>query len=250
MLRSALTATSGGLTMRLFVLSTLIAAVTMAGSMSITAPAVAQAQAPRGPVAYSVAEQKYVGVPCTPTTPKAEAGQAAPCGPVAYSVAEQRYVGIPCTAPTPKAEAGKPAPCGPVAYSVAEQKYVGVPCTHKPGDRHDRRGHRGDCLSLVAGAAGRGDRSGDARSSCASALAARRHCRRTTRIRRGAAAEASAGGCPCGRDLTPAKRPSPCCRRRRCSRKAPCATRRYWRRQHSRCRCRSSLRTAQACRDR
>jgi hypothetical protein len=130
MLRSALTATSGGLTMRLFVLSTLTAAAVVAGSTSIMAPAVAQAQAPCGPVAYSVAEQKYVGVPCAPTAPKAEAGQSAPCGPVAYSVAEQRYVGIPCTAPTPKAEAGKAAPCGPVAYSVAEQKYVGVPCTH------------------------------------------------------------------------------------------------------------------------
>ena len=51
--------------MRLFVLSTLTAAAALAGSMSITAPAVAQAQAPCGPVAYSVAEQKYVGVPCT-----------------------------------------------------------------------------------------------------------------------------------------------------------------------------------------
>ena len=83
--------------MRMFVLSTLIAAVTMAGSTSITAPAVAQAQAPCGPVAYSNAEQKYVGIPCTAPTPKTEAGQSAPCGPVAYSVADQKYVGIPCT---------------------------------------------------------------------------------------------------------------------------------------------------------
>jgi hypothetical protein len=49
---------------------------------------------------------------------------------VAYSTAEQKHVGIPCTAPTPKAEAGQPAPCGPVAYSTAEQKHVGVPCPH------------------------------------------------------------------------------------------------------------------------
>ena len=42
------------------------------------------------------------------------------CGPVAYSVADQKYVGVPCTAATPKAEADKPAPCGPVAYSVAD----------------------------------------------------------------------------------------------------------------------------------
>ena len=125
------TAISGGPTMRLFVLSTLTAAAAMAGSMSInpsyrcTGPG---ALRPRRRI--PAAEQKYVGVPCTPTAPKAEAGQSAPCGPVAYSVAEQRYVGIPCTAPTPKAEAGKPAPCGPVAYSAAEQKYVGVPCTH------------------------------------------------------------------------------------------------------------------------
>ena len=60
----------------------------------------------------------------------ASAQTAAPgCGPVAYSAAEQKYVGVPCAAETPKAEAGKPAPCGPVAYSAAEQRYVGVPCT-------------------------------------------------------------------------------------------------------------------------
>jgi hypothetical protein len=53
------------------------------------------------------------------------------CGAVAYSNAEQKYVGVPCTAETPKVEAGQKAPCGPVAYSNAEQKYVGVPCAHK-----------------------------------------------------------------------------------------------------------------------
>jgi hypothetical protein len=51
--------------MRLFVLSTLIAAAAVAGSTSIAAPAVAQAQAPCGPVAYSVTDQRHVGVPCT-----------------------------------------------------------------------------------------------------------------------------------------------------------------------------------------
>ena len=51
----------------------------------------------------------------------------APCGPVAYSAAEQKYVGVPCNAATTQTDAGKPA-CGVVAYSNAEQKYVGVPC--------------------------------------------------------------------------------------------------------------------------
>ena len=59
---------------------------------------------------------------------QADASGKAPCGPVAYSVSEQKYVGVPCTAPTPKADASGKAPCGAVAYSVAEQKYVGVPC--------------------------------------------------------------------------------------------------------------------------
>ena len=67
----------------------------------------------------------------TPTSLQAQTPSPAPCGPVAYSGAEQKYVGVPCTAPTPKAEAGKTAPCGPVAYSGAEQRYVGVPCTQK-----------------------------------------------------------------------------------------------------------------------
>jgi len=51
------------------------------------------------------------------------------CGPVAYSQAEQKYVGVPCNAPTQQTSDGKP--CGPVAYSQAEQKYVGVPCPTK-----------------------------------------------------------------------------------------------------------------------
>ena len=63
-------------------------------------------------------------------SPQAAAQTQTPCGPVAYSVAEQRLVGMPSTAPTPEAEAGPPAPCGPVAYSVAEQRQVGVPCPH------------------------------------------------------------------------------------------------------------------------
>jgi hypothetical protein len=123
--------------MRNFTLNLVIASIGVAASLAVFAPTGSQAQtkpatpAPCGPVAYSAAEQKYVGVPCAAPTQPAEAGKAAPCGPVAYSAAEQKYVGVPCTAPTQKAEAGKAAPCGPVAYSAAEQKYVGVPCTQK-----------------------------------------------------------------------------------------------------------------------
>ncbi|GEP54209.1 hypothetical protein [Reyranella soli] len=116
--------------MRVITLASVVASIALAGVVLVDGSAPAQAQAGCGPVSYSNADQKYVGIPCTAPAPKAEAGQAAPCGPVAYSVADQRYVGVPCTAPTPKAEAGKAAPCGPVAYSVAEQKYVGVPCPH------------------------------------------------------------------------------------------------------------------------
>jgi hypothetical protein len=118
--------------MRYFALSFVASSIAAMASLAVLAPTGSQAQTPApakcGAVAYSVAEQKYVGVPCTAPAPKVEAGKPAPCGPVAYSAAEQRYVGVPCTAPTQKAEAGKPAPCGAVAYSVAEQKYVGVPC--------------------------------------------------------------------------------------------------------------------------
>jgi hypothetical protein len=114
--------------MRSLVLASVVASLAAAGAILIETPA--RAQGTCGPAAYSVADQKYVGIPCTAPTPKADAGQAAPCGPVAYSVADQKYVGVPCTAQTPKAEAGKPAPCGPVAYSVSDQTYVGVPCPH------------------------------------------------------------------------------------------------------------------------
>jgi hypothetical protein len=89
--------------MRNFALSVIVASITTAASFMVLTPAQSQAQtqasapAPCGPVAYSNAEQKYVGVPCAPPTPKVEAGKAAPCGPVAYSNAEQKYVGVPCT---------------------------------------------------------------------------------------------------------------------------------------------------------
>jgi hypothetical protein len=116
--------------MRMLPLTTLVAAAALGGAAFAITAATAQTQAPAcGPEVYSQAEQKYVGVPCTP---KAAAGQtASPCGIETYSQAEQKYVGIPCTAETPKAEAGKSAPCGPEVYSVAEQKYVGVPCAHQ-----------------------------------------------------------------------------------------------------------------------
>ena len=121
--------------MRYFALSIVAASVATVALSVFLAPAESRAQtastAPCGPVAYSAAEQKYVGVPCTAPTPQADAGKPAPCGPVAYSAAEQKYVGGPCTAETPKAEAGKAAPCGPVAFSVAEMKNTGVPCPHK-----------------------------------------------------------------------------------------------------------------------
>ena len=108
-------------------------AATLCGAAFSMTSATAQTAtpAPCGPVTYSVAEQKNVGIPCTPPTPQTEAGKTAPCGPVAYSVAEQKYVGVPCTPATPQAEAGKAAPCGPVTYSVAEQRNVGIPCVTK-----------------------------------------------------------------------------------------------------------------------
>jgi hypothetical protein len=121
---------TGGLTMRMLALTAFAASVAVTASMIALVPATAQTEPPCGPVAYSVADQRYVGRPCTPKTPQVEAGKSAPCGMEAYSVADQRYVSTPCTAPTPQAEPGKAAPCGPVAYSVAEQRYVGVPCTH------------------------------------------------------------------------------------------------------------------------
>ena len=118
--------------MRYFALSIVAASLATMASLAL-APAKSHAQpaaapAPCGPVAYSAADQKYVGVPCSAPTPQADASGKAPCGPVAYSAADQRYSGVPCTAPTPKADASGKAPCGAVAYSVAEQRYVGVPC--------------------------------------------------------------------------------------------------------------------------
>ena len=78
-------------------LTALVAAAALCGATVAFTSAMAQTAAPGcGPVAYSVSEQKYVGVPCAAATPKAEAGKAAPCGPVAYSVSEQKYVGVPC----------------------------------------------------------------------------------------------------------------------------------------------------------
>lgn len=121
--------------MRYFALSIIAASLAILASMIVLLPTRTQAQpsspAPCGPVAYSPADQKYTGVPCTAPAPTADAGKPAPCGPVAYSASEQRYTGVPCTAPTPQAEAGKPAPCGPVAYSSADQRYAGVPCATK-----------------------------------------------------------------------------------------------------------------------
>jgi hypothetical protein len=118
--------------MRMLPLTTLVAAAALCGATFAITSATAQTQTPAcGPEVYSQAEQKYVGMPCTAATPKADAGKAAPCGPEVYSQAEQKYVGMPCTAETPKAEAGKEAPCGPEVYSQAEQRYVGVPCAHR-----------------------------------------------------------------------------------------------------------------------
>ena len=121
--------------MRYFALSIVAASLATMASLAL-APAQSQAQptaapAKCGAVAYSNAEQKYVGVPCAAPTPQADASGKSPCGPVAYSNTEQRYVGVPCTAPTPKADASGKAPCGAVAYSNAEQRYVGVPCPHQ-----------------------------------------------------------------------------------------------------------------------
>ena len=108
-------------------------AISSAIAQTPPAPAAAPTQQmtsdgkPCGPVAYSPAEQKYVGIPCNAAPTQTSDGK--PCGPVAYSPAEQKYVGIPCNAPSQQTSDGKP--CGPVAYSPAEQKYVGIPCSTK-----------------------------------------------------------------------------------------------------------------------
>jgi hypothetical protein len=121
-------------------LSALAAAAALCGASFAISSAIAQtppAAAPEqqmtsdgkpcGAVAYSVAEQKYVGIPCKAAPHQTSDGK--PCGPVAYSVAEQKYVGVPCNGQTSQTSDGKP--CGAVSYSVAEQKYVGVPCPTK-----------------------------------------------------------------------------------------------------------------------
>ena len=108
-------------------------AISSAIAQTPPAPAAAPTQQmtsdgkPCGPVAYSPAEQKYVGIPCN--APPTQTSDGKPCGPVSYSAAEQKYVGIPCNAPSQQTSDGKP--CGPVAYSPAEQKYVGIPCSTK-----------------------------------------------------------------------------------------------------------------------
>jgi hypothetical protein len=90
----------------------------VSSAIAQTPPAAAPAQQqmtsdgkPCGAVAYSNAEQKYVGIPCNAPTQQTSDGK--PCGPVAYSNAEQKYVGIPCNAPTQQTSDGKP--CGAVA---------------------------------------------------------------------------------------------------------------------------------------
>jgi hypothetical protein len=112
-----------------FTFSCVAASVLSFAALALVVPTASQAQTPPtakcGPEAYSAADQKYVGVPCT----AASAGTSSPCGPEAYSAAEQKYVGVPCSAPAQKTADGKAA-CGAEVYSVAEQRYVGVPCPH------------------------------------------------------------------------------------------------------------------------
>ena len=92
-----------------FTISCIAASVLSFAALALVVPTGSQAQtaaapAPCGPVAYSAADQKYSGVPCTPQAQKTDAaGQ--PCGPVAYSAADQRYAGVPCASTPPKAEA-------------------------------------------------------------------------------------------------------------------------------------------------
>ena len=78
-------------------------------------------------ITSATAQTPPAAAPAAPTQQMTSDGK--PCGAVAYSVAEQKYVGIPCNAPAQQTSDGKP--CGAVAYSVAEQKYVGVPCPTK-----------------------------------------------------------------------------------------------------------------------
>lgn len=73
-----------------------------------------------GVVALSVA------LAASPVTAQTSTGQA--CGPAAWSIADQRYVTVPCTAPIPKAEGGKAA-CGVPTWSIADQRHTVLPCT-------------------------------------------------------------------------------------------------------------------------
>ena len=83
--------------MRMLSLSALSAAALFGASFAITS---ATAQTP--PAA----------APAAPTQQLTSDGK--PCGPVAYSAAEQKYVGIPCNAAPTQTSDGKP--CGHVAY--------------------------------------------------------------------------------------------------------------------------------------
>ena len=80
----------------------------------------------------ALAATALCGVTLAITSATAQTPAPAPgCGVETYSVAEQKYVGVPCAAPVPQTAAGQSAPCGVETYSVAEQKYVGVPCAHQ-----------------------------------------------------------------------------------------------------------------------
>ena len=67
-------------------------------------------------------------------------GQA--CGPAVWSIADQRFVTMPCTVPTPKAEAGK-ATCGVPTWSIADQRHTVLPCTD-PSAPSERSAHIGE----------------------------------------------------------------------------------------------------------
>jgi hypothetical protein len=78
-------------------LSALVAAAALCGAtFAITS---ATAQTPPAAAPAAPAQQQMTS-------------DGKPCGAVAYSVAEQKYVGIPCNASTQQTSDGKP--CGPV----------------------------------------------------------------------------------------------------------------------------------------
>ena len=73
------------------------------------------------------------------TVSNAQSGSDTKCGPVAYDVAKQTYVGIPCTGASSQASNSAAAPaqkCGPVAYDAASQTYVGIPCAAATTDEN------------------------------------------------------------------------------------------------------------------